>query len=286
MILNDLIPLYVELVKDAGELGTLGDKYVYQLADTTKSSILSTNAIEVDIKSAFPTICRLMYGKDNSFVQQIYKIESKFERNKFISIQLTEQSKRDGKLYLQDLNFWSKVLSLGYLYAKYEDIVVIQYIKDGVIFNGNVKNDPCESSILFNKFIIENDVIFHEKHLDSFIRFNRTTVIKFGDKLSIKGMLKAPPQYITDIVIPSIMSGNIYDYKHLNDVKLKYSVKYYMILREVPLTEELTYYYKSNDQYLNEIGKPCGIMDLDPRAYLRYIVYPILSLYRLNQNNR
>jgi len=286
MILNDLIPLYVELVKDTGELGTLGDKYVYQLADTTKSSILSTNAIEVDIKSAFPTICRLMYGEDNSFVQQIFKIESKFERNKFISIQLTEQSKKDGISYLQDLNFWSKVLVLGYLYAKYEDIVIIQYIKDGVVFNGNIKGNPCDNSNSFNKYVVDNDVTFHEKHLDSFIRFNRTTVIKLGDKLSVKGIFKDPPQYINDIVIPSIMSGNIYDYKHLEDVKLKYSYKYYMILREAPLTEELTYYYRSNDQYLNEIGKPCGVMDLDPRAYLRYIVYPILSLYRLKQNNR
>lgn len=286
MTLNDLIPLYVELVKDAGELGTLGDKYVYQLADTTKSSILSTNAIEVDIKSAFPTICRLMYGADNSFVKQIYKIESKFERNKFISIQLTEQSKRDGKLYLQDLNFWSKVLSLGYLYAKYEDIVIIQYIKDGVVFNGNIKNNPDEHSNIFNNFVVDNDITFHEKHLDSFIRFNRTTVIKLGDKISVKGMLKDPPQYITEVVIPAIMNGNIYDYKHLNDVKLKYSKKYYTILREAPLTDDLAYYYKFNGQYLNGIGKSCGIMDLDPRAYLRYMVYPILSLYRLNQNNR
>ena len=286
MTLNDLIQPYVELVKDVGEFATLGDKYVYQLADSSKSSILSTNAIELDIKSAFPTLCRLMYGEDNSFVQQIYNIKGKFERNKFISIQLTAQSKKDGKTYLQDLNYWSKVLSIGYLYARYEDIVVIQYIKDGVVFSGKIKDNPDNNSKLFYKFVNDNNVIFHEKFLDSFIRFNRTTIIKYGNELSIKGAFKDPPEYIRDVVIPTIIAGNIYDYKQLDDIKLHYSKKYYLILRETPLPDDLVYYYKINNQYINEIGKPCGIMDLDPRSYMRYIVHPILSLYRLKQNNR
>lgn len=281
MKLQDLLPLYIDIVKDVGDLGKLGDNYTYYLSDKTKTSILNTNAIELDIKSAFPTICRLLYGDENSFVKHIFSIDDKFERNKFISIFLTEQSKKDGKYYLQDLNLWSKVLVLGFLYCKYDNVIIIQYIKDGVIFNGNIRESLDDKRYNFSRYIIDNNIVFHEENLDSYIRFNKTTITKKQTSIVSKGKYKELPEFINDDIFKRVINGNIHDYVFFNKVKEIYSMKYFTVLKLCSFVDELKKYYMINGQYLNSIGNLSSLDSIDPHSYLHFIIYPILALYRM-----
>jgi len=284
MNLNDLIPLFVEIVTEP-KFKTLGPPFTYQLAEDIKSNVLTKQVMEIDIKGAFPTICRLMYGEDSAFVKSIFALPDKFERNKHIAITLKREGDKNGVSYLADLNLWSKILVMGYIYSRYEDIVIIQYVKDGVLFLGTLKEELDSNGNTFVDFVVKNQVTFHERRIDTFIRFNRTSVITYGKELSIKGDYKDPPKLLCDKVIPTILGGGIYDYEMLTEVKRLYSKQYCQILRQGSLTDDINRLYLINGKYLNSSGKLDALVNLDPRAYLRYILYPILSLCRLSQNN-
>ncbi len=284
MKLNDLIPLFVEIVIDI-KFKTLGPPYTYQLSEEIGTNILTKNVMEIDIKSAFPTICKLMYGEDNPFVQKIYSISDKIERNKFIAITLKKQGEIDNKAYLSDLNLWSKILTMGYIYSKFTDIIIVQYIKDGALFIASHKENLNSNDNTFIDYIIKNGIVFHERRIDTFIRFNRTSIVKYGKEISIKGDYHNPPPFIHETIIPTLLNGSIYDYELLNKVKKIYSKLYCQIIIKASLIDDVKKYYMINDSYLNNLGKLDSLSNLDPLAYLRYIVYPILSLCRLNQNN-
>jgi len=284
MKLNDLIPLFVEIVTDI-KFKTLGSPYTYQLADELETNLLAKSVFEIDIKSAFPTICKLMYGEDDPFVKKIYSIENKIERNKFIAITLKKQGEIDNKAYLSDLNLWSKILTMGYIYSKFIDVVIIQYIKDGAIFIGTYNENISDIQNTFIDFIIKNQVIFHERRIDTFIRFNKTSIVKCRNEITIKGDYHDLPKYICETIIPSLLGGSIYDYELLNRIKRVYSNTYCQIVKNSAMVNEVKYLYEINGSYLNIFGKPDSLKNLDPLSYLRYIIYPILSLCRLNQNN-
>lgn len=284
MTLNDLIPLFVQIVTE-DKFKKLGPPFTYHLAEDVKTNILTKGAMEIDVKGAFPTICRLMYGDDNSFVQEIFKIDNKFDRNKYIAITLKQAGDRDGKSYLSDLNLWSKILTMGYIYSKYKDIVIVQYVKDGALFVGTHKDEFDTLSKQFVDFVDKNDVVFHERRIDTFIRFNRTSIVTYGKELSIKGDYREIPPYLSEHVIPTILDGSTYDYNMLNEVKRIYSKKYGKILYLSSMVDDIKKYYEINGKYLNTLGKLDTLTNLDPCAYLRYIVYPVLSLCRLSQNN-
>jgi len=284
MNLNDLIPLFVQIVTE-DKFRTLGPPFTYQLADDVKTNMLTKSAIEIDVKGAFPTICRLMYGKEDPFVQSIFAIPDKFERNKHIAITLKRKGDLDGKSYLTDLNLWSKILTMGYIYSRFEDIVIIQYVKDGAIFIGTHKEEFDMNCKSFVDYIHDNDVVFHERQIDTFIRFNKTSLVAYGGDVTVKGLYHDLPEYISHDIIPALLSGSIYDYTLLDKVKKIYSKLYGQISLSTPAHSDIKKFYDINGKYLNSLGKPDSLSNLDPRAYLRYIVYPILSLCRANQNN-
>lgn len=284
MNLNDLIPLFVEIVTD-DRFKKLGPPFTYHLAEDIKSNVLVKGAMEIDVKGAFPTICRLMYGDESPFVKEIFAIPDKFERNKYIAITMKQAGDRDGISYLADLNLWSKILVMGYIYSRYDDVVVIQYVKDGVLFLGTPREDFGPKGDTFVDYVIKHEVAFHERRIDNFIRFNRTSVITYGKEVSIKGNYKDLPEKLQNEVIPSVLGGGIYDYPLLNAVKKLYSKTHYQILRQASLTDDINKLYMINGKYLNSSGKLDNLSNLDPRSYLRYILYPILALCRLNQNN-
>jgi len=284
MILNDLIPLFVDIVTE-DKFKALGPPFTFYLSENIGSNMISKNSMEIDIKSAFPTICKLMYGENHPFVQKIFSIEDKFERNKHISITLKRQGEIDNKAYISDLNLWSKILVMGYIYSRFDDIVIIQYVKDGALFVGTHKENLTVKGDMFVDFIIKNDIVFHERQIDTYLRFNRTSIITYGKEMSIKGDYRQLPPFIQDTVIPSILSGSIYDYKLLNEIKYVYSKLYSKIVLSAALADDIKKYYLIKDSYLNSMGKHVGISELDPKAYLRFIIYPILSLCRISQNN-
>ena len=87
-IINEIISLYPIITKDC-PINKLGSPYSYYHSDETKSHLLGTDLIEVDITSAFPNIIKMWFGEDHKFVKQIELINDKKERNIFISTTIT-----------------------------------------------------------------------------------------------------------------------------------------------------------------------------------------------------
>lgn len=283
-MLSDLIPLVIDITSEC-TIGKLGPPYTYQYADEVGSNVLAKGLIDVDIKSAFPTICKLMFGEDHPFVQNIFAIDDKLKRNIYISTTLKAQSQVDNKLYLNDLNLWSKNLILGYIYSKYTNITILQYVKDGLVIKADSRNEIEKKHNEMLDYIVQNDILFHERPIDVFIRFNKTSITKFSTgKVTIKGNYKDCPSFIVDQILPSFFNGDIYDYTFLNQVKKIYTPTFYKILLSSGLGDEINKYFLVNNQYLATNGALSSLEKIAPKAYLTYIIYPVLSLFRINQN--
>ncbi len=285
MKLNDLITLFVDITKDC-DIAQLGPPYSYYYSDMLKSNLLAKDVYEIDVKSAFPTICKLYFGEEHPFVKAIFARADKLERNIFIATTLKQQAEQDGGHYLNELNLWSKILVLGYTYCKYENISVLQYVKDGVIIKGTLKDNIDKNRDDFLNYIFEHEIIFHEKPINYYIRFNKTSVIKTGTSLDIKGKFRNLPKFIEEYILPSFFNGEIYNKDLLSEIKKIYSMVYFSILKEGKLLDKIEYYYAINEkQFLNIQEKFGSISELYPKMYLIGIIYPILALFRINQYN-
>jgi hypothetical protein len=281
MNLEKVMELYVEITKEC-PIGTLGPPFTYYHNEQIKSNVLATDLVELDVKSAFPTICRLYFGEKHQFVKEIERIDGKLKKNIYIATTLKAQSQVDGKPYLNELNLWSKILILGYTYCKYDSISILQYVKDGAVLKGELRNEITPDMDKFLQFTIDSDIIFHDKPIDLYVRFNKTSIIKYfsSSEYSIKGSFRNLPKYIHDEVLTSFFNGEIYNKQLLLDIKNKYSKLFFEILYNSHLKEDIDYYYLINDKYLDINGKLGQLKTLDPKIYLLQIIYPILSLLR------
>ena len=282
-MLSEIISIYTQLTKYC-KINNLGPPFTYFEADVIKSNIHTTDLVELDITAAFPTICKFYFGKDHPFVKNIFKIIEKKKRNIYIATTLTEQTKIDNKNYLQELNLWCKILILGYVYSWYDEIAIIEYKKDGLLFKGNQKIKTLSVGEVFNNFIERQNVVFHKTLVSDYMRINKTSFFNISGNLKIKGLYKTLPTYIIEYVLPLLfINGKIYDHESLYEIKEKYSYIYSQILIRSGLVELIEKYYKfSNGMFLNYNGKMTSdINQLHCQSYLTYIIYPILSLLRL-----
>lgn len=270
-----LIEDYCNITKEC-DINNLSSVFTYYLADKTNNHIISKSnefnkIYDIDIKSAFPNICRILFGEDHPFVQKIFEIEDKLERNKFISITLTYEKNLPFKI--SDLNIYSKILILGYIYSLFDNITILEYKKDGVIFIGNVKTMIERNSILdvIEKYNIE----FKHKIINTYLRFNRTSIIYYdNNSVDIKGLYKSLPIFLKNIIISQEIPS---------EIKKIYSRKYFDIIKLSYLKDLLRQYYTfDNDNYLTMNGglKP-DINYCHPPSYLVYILYPFMNLMKL-----
>lgn len=282
-MLSKIISIYTQLTKYCN-IGSLGPPFTYFESDEIKSNIYINDLIELDIKAAFPTICKFYFGEDHPFVKNIFNITEKKKRNIYIATTLTEQTKIDKKNYLQELNLWCKILIIGYIYVWYDNIAIVEYKKDGLLFKGNQKTKISSLGKIFDDFIERQHVVFHKTLISQYMRINKTSFFNIGGNLKIKGLYKTLPKYIIDYILPLLfINGKIYDYKTLYKIKEKYSYNYSQILIKSGLIELVNDYYKfSNNMFLTYNGKMVtNINQLHCQSYLTYLIYPILSLLRL-----
>lgn len=275
-----LINLYLNCTKDC-PIRQLGPPFTFYYSEETKTNLLSRNLIEIDIKSAFPTICKMLFGANHPFVQNIFNIEDKLQRNIFISTTLTAQSKIDGEHYLNELNLWSKMLILAYTYINYENITLIEYVKDGLLIKGDLihyNQNPYKLNL--DKFIKENNIQFHEKEKRLYLRYNKTSILQ-NDRLKIKGLFHDPPPFFI-LTLKKFFENKLYDNKLLKELVKIYSNTYWQILYKAKLKDEINLYYKFQDgKYLDKQNKLTNdISKIYPKAYLRELYYPALSLLR------
>jgi hypothetical protein len=273
----DLLDDYARLTKDCA-IGNIGEKFAYYYADDNQTQILAEDIIELDITSAFPTICKIIFGKDNDFVKRIFSLESKLERNIFIATTL-KQASTPNHNYISDLNMYSKVFCLGKIYNDWDNVNILEYKKDGAVFSGI----PVDSkNITFSNYILDNDVKFHINDVIKYMRFNKTSIYEYNNKIDVKGQLKSPPEYIVKELLPAIFSG---DPRVLTYIYKIYSKTYMDILKKSGEFEKYKYYYVfDNGKTITQNGTlEKSIITSNPKWILRYFIYPILSLLRTSK---
>lgn len=270
---ENIISDYCNLTSNC-EINSLTSIFAYYLADKTNNHIsVKSNQIskiiDIDIRAAYPTICKILYGIDHPFVQKIFSFENKLEKNKYICITLTHN--KDMQYKISDINTYCKIIIFGYIYTLFDNITILEYKKDGVLFIGDVKLNITRNSILD---LIDNyEVKFSQKELKQYIRYNRTSIYYDNDNISIKGLYKNLPEYILNI----IQTLNI-----TSDLAKIYSNKYFNILRLCNFKDLLNKYYSFNDSFLtNSNHLSQDITSCHPPSYLIYVIYPFLRLINI-----
>jgi len=283
---DDILNIYVKLTQHC-QIGELGPPYTYYYADHFNSDILANNIIEIDIEKAGPSICKIMFGKNSEFVKQLFEIEDKKKRSKIISTTLKNYDDNYGTQYINELTLWNKIIVLGYVYSMFDNIQILEYVKDGIVFSGErISNDSVISKQFIN-FIDKYKITFHENIIHYYIRFNKSSIIKYQDqdKLIVKGFYRNLPVFISDC-ISFFLDGNLYDDEMLQKVKKVYSHEFLEILIYSNLSSYINQYYgfidsDNNVKYLDYNNKLCNSkFNINVKNYLFQIVYPVLSLLR------
>lgn len=259
-------------------ISKLGEKFTFYYADNNDVQVLARDCIELDIRSAFPTICKLMFGEDHAFVKKIFEIDNKFERNKFIAITLTAQSKIDNREYLKELNNYCKLIIFGKAFNNYNNISILEFKKDGLLFNG----ESIESQYgKVEETLEEKGITFNRMFVRMYLRFNKTSIYQYDNDTVVKGKFKDCPQFLHDEVFPSLFKeGNINNIKKIKQV---YSKKFFEILKHNHLIDKIRYYYGfSNNQFLVEGSTEFtkSINNINPNQVLIQFLYPIISLIK------
>lgn len=274
MILNILNDYYEKHINTSDFYNLETGHYNYYYADEFNSKIYLKNLIKIDIKSAFPTICNLLFDKNSEFIQQLNSIEDKLEKNIFISNSLKVLTDKN---YLKLLNQYCKIIVFTQIYNNYENIEVFEYQKDGVLFTG--EKIPAVNKDI--QKILTDNFIFHLDKINLYLRFQKTSLF-ITNQIDIKGQYKNPPKYLYKKILPLIFEDE-YNPK-LNNIINIYNTKYFMFLKHLNLSEELLYYFRFNEKYYldNNGKKTMSISECDPSSPLRYFIFPILELLRTN----
>lgn len=285
----DIPSLYNSIVND-NNLSSLTQNLTYYQADKLKVNILSSNLIEIDIASAFPTIIKILYGSDHEFVKNVFSIEDKLQRNILIATTLSNINTISELPYrISDLNIWSKMIIFGYVYSKYIDINILEYKKDSLLFSGELLINQQQEHKFFLDWLINNDITFHEKIIRTYARINKSSYY-YTKNLSVKGMFKSMPVDLYKNIF-DLFNGKFYDNLTLNRIKYNYSYKNLLILVKSNLVKDYQQIFMFGDnQYLTLSGKletaktaSAILSKCSPAAYLRFIIFPILSLLRLHR---
>lgn len=294
---NNLLGLYSNLKfpPQYQELSTI-DKYItYYLADDGDQYISARQhsgnyVVELDIKSAFPTICRNLFGLESKFVKKMDSIEEK--KGKLIYIATTLKESGD---YLIHINIMCKIIVLGVLFELCDqEILVLELKKDGLLFTckkeslDKLKNllpiyesgrfvslgDSAFANYPLTKYLIDCGFVFHLKEFQTYYRCQKTSVYYENDEVTFKGKYKYLPNKIRSTVLDVLRLKDL----NINEILEKYSSKYFRICQLNGLLEILEeYYICENDCILDRNGnyvKYTNLVETEPRIYLTTFIYP------------
>lgn len=279
-----IINTFIHVAKGES-IAQIGPPFLFYHSDESNSHILVNDVFSIDIKSAFPTICKILFGIDSKFVKHIYSIENKLEKNIFISTTLKNWSSQTNINYLSELNILSKLLIFNYVYTKFSNITILEYAKDGMYITGEFNNNYDEYQSDFLNIVDKYDIKFHLDKIDTYLRFNKTSIYKTQNNIQVKGKYKGLPNGLIDI-LSKLLSGNVYNSELLNLIRKLYSKLYFNVLLNGQVSDEIKYLYQfDTKKYLLSSGEfTDSILSVTPHSYLYLILYPVLNLLRLNLN--
>lgn len=290
---EDLILLYskIQLPPRYEEIGKIDSHIAWYLADSndylvTAKQKKNTYVLDIDIKSAFTTICNNLFPKDSEFVQEMNKIEDKKARNIFIATNLKGE-------HLKILNRICKIIIFGITFdtsneQDKEDISVLELKKDGILISCNENtfrrlqnlNDLGEN---YTNILIDKEFQFHTSVYQKYVRSNRTSLFFADKKIQTKGTYKHFPKQTKQIVCQILLEENSVNLKKLKEV---YSNIVWNVIKQNGLRETVdNYYICENGKILNFSGKYEKLSintRIDPHLYLKVFVYPAILVNKIN----
>ena len=246
------------------------DKIVYYLSDLDDSKITASNVWEVDIKSAFPTICNHIFAKDDPFLIHLNELTNKLEKNIFISTTLKDTQ------YLKQLNYIAKMIISSVVMTADPEATIFELKKDGIIYKGN----PIKETSLYDQFITDGYEIKQIPYT-KYMRFLKTSYyLEPTMNLIIKGIYKERPAFLTTI------SENLFNGTPINEDDLikYYSQEFFQVVKQNNLDELLLKYYLTDSMtYINNSFRyeklKGGMQNLNiyARNYLKLFVFPLMK---------
>ena len=282
---EELIDIFINITKGES-IAQIGSPFLFYYSDDIDKDILIKDIFSIDIKSAFPTICKILFGDESEFVKKIYSFDKKLERNIFISTTLKQWSQITKVDYLSEITLLSKILIFNYVFSKYSNIKILEYAKDGMYIHGIPNTQYNEYSEKFFKLMEKYKIVYHEDKIETYIRFNKTSIYQTKNNIEIKGKYKDLPDGLHDIII-KLLSGLIYNQELILLIQKVYSRDYFNILFYGGVIDYLESLYKfKNNKFININGDFIdSINNVNPYSYLYNIIYPILNLIRLQQSS-
>ena len=260
----------VKIKKENREFYSLNN-IVYYLADKESAIIRANDIWEIDIRSAFPTICQFLFSDEREFLSRLSELANqKLERNIFISTTLK------GSEYLKQLNLISKMIISSTLMDADPDAKILELKKDGIAYVGNeIKNGK-----LF-KFFSDRGFQIRQTPYRKYARYQRTSHFFQEDgSLIIKGVFKDRPKFLVETA-EKILNNDEVDFDSLDKY---YSKNYFSIIRMNTLDELFSKYYLCdgnkflNNKFRYERLRPISsISSMIPKNYLKLFIYPLLT---------
>ncbi len=284
---QDVLNLYqrIEFNRSEEELSKIDKNILFYLADKKEQFILvnNPNIIEIDIKSAFPTIVTSLFHSNNNFIIELNKKKTKKEKNIFIAITLKDTE------YLRRLNIICKMIIYGFVKENTNDFLLLELKKDGIIIQ--LDNKSYDQLILavnkeeyfknsLTEYIFNHNFNFHLTSYKSYLRCNKTTFVVHDDKLEIKGQYKYLPDKLFLFLNDYINGLNV----DLFEIKRIYSKLFFNIIKINFLKDYLNDYYICNNRKIinseNKYVNYSNLISVDPLVYLRNFVYPLIASRR------
>ena len=305
---NNLLQMYsqISFQPQHSEVSTLDKHIAYYLADKDDQFISArqegnNRIVELDIKSAFPTICRNFFGDNSEFVKKMDSYSKKKEKLIYIATTLKEAGD-----YLIQLNIMCKMTVLGTISELLPDdnFLILELKKDGILFTCSEESlerlktlMPIDNSqrlvnldyektyhlLPFNKYLINTGFTFHLTEYLFYYRAYKTSTFynREEEKLIVKGRYKYMPKKMKEIILKIL--ALLHD--DLDQIREIYTPEYLKICEQNGLNEILDdYYICDNDCVINSTAnyvKYNHTVHIDPMVYLITFIYPPLLATKL-----
>ncbi len=297
MFYSTLIKNYIEYINPPlqyEDLASIDGPILWYMADHQKNIITTvgnnTNyIIDLDISSAFPTICNSLFNSNSQFIIKLNNLQDKKEKNIFIATNLKGEN-------LKQINKICKLIIIGIIFdttnsEELEKINILELKKDGCLLTCSKQTLDRLSSLnysenIFTKFIISNQFNFHIDHYAKYIRSSRTSFM-LGKSLNIKdfiikGQYKYVPLKLFEIIFNTMLTGKLNKEK-INKI---YSEQFFKIIQKNNLKNYLKEYYLTDDnRIIDHIGKYVKYnynTNVYPESYKKIFIYPTLLTNTIN----
>ena len=283
----------LELSPNYHELGKV-DKYIsWYLADA-KNELVTIKSInnykyilDIDITSAFPTICNNVFKNiHDDFLNQMNSYTDKKEKNIFIATSLKESG------WLKTINIICKIIILSIINScpNRDEVLILEIKKDGATIVCNDENYYYFQNITENasheiiKFILNSEFKFHTKEYSRYLRENKTSYFLDTDNiLDIKGIYKHMPEYISNKILDIYSGINLLN---IDEILYIYSNIYFQTISTNNVIELINkYYICNNKKILNHKGKYDTYkrnININPNIYLQIFIFPVILANKLD----